>query len=153
MTEEMPVSTDTVEQAAPVQTEDALKPGLKRASPGAADGQRGEITANTLARMMGLATVVDLKLLENKIDLLTTKISNMTVRMEKVSATMSRVPSGADLERIDVQIGALRTMLREVLGPVVDGTPGKKTDVKIRSNTAAPEKAAPTEPIEPPSEG
>lgn len=76
---------------------------------------RGDISAATLGRMMGLATSGELKLLEGKIDLLSSKVNALTVRMEKVMSVISNAPSGADLERIDVQIGHLRTMIRETL--------------------------------------
>ena len=79
------------------------------------DEQRGDISASTIARMMGLATVSETKLVEGKIDLLATKISTLQVKIEKALSILGNVPTGADLERIDVQIGALRQLIREVV--------------------------------------
>ena len=90
-------------------------------------GPNNEITAATVGRMMGLATVTEVKLLESKLDLLGTKISNITTRLEKALAILQRAPSGADLERIDVQIGALRTLVRDTLAGVAGEMVSQKT--------------------------
>lgn len=76
---------------------------------------RTEVSASAVGRMMGLATTSDLRLLEGKIDLLSTRISNVLVRLEKAISIVQNAPTGSDLERIDVQMGSLKTMLKEVL--------------------------------------
>ena len=76
---------------------------------------RGDVSAATIGRMLGLAGSGELKLLEGKIDLVSTRVSNLTVRMEKITAGLQKLPSAVDLERIDVQIGNLRTMLRNFI--------------------------------------
>lgn len=78
-------------------------------------GAPREVTAATIGRMMGLATTVEIKLLEGKIDLLSTRLNNLGVKLEKMSGLLQGAPTGSDLERIDVQIGSLRSMLRESL--------------------------------------
>lgn len=111
-------------------------------SAGTEEGTRGEITATTIARLMGLATVSELKLIESKLDLVVSKITNFTARLEKISAILAQAPTGSDLERIDVQIGALRSLIREtfsnVAGQMVSGkneeVSGKKSPIKITSN-------------------
>ena len=106
--------------------------------------ERGEISAATIARMMGLATVTETKLVEGKIDLLTAKLNTVQVKLEKVIALLGNVATGADLERIDVQVGALRTLVREVMGGAQAGKQqpqqapveeGKKPTVRIQSNS------------------
>ena len=74
---------------------------------------RGEVSAATIGRMMGLASTRELTLLDGKLDLVMSKVNNLTVRLDKVLSVLSSAPTGKDLERIDVQIAALRTMLRE----------------------------------------
>jgi hypothetical protein len=74
-----------------------------------------EVSAATIGRMMGLATSTELKLLEGKIDLLSTRMGNVGAKLERLGNLVQNAPTGSDLERIDVQIGALRTMLREAV--------------------------------------
>lgn len=81
----------------------------------AAETPRPEISASAVARMMGVATGSEMKLLESKIDMLSTRISNLGVRLERALTTLNQIPTGADLERIDVQIGALKTLLKDTL--------------------------------------
>ncbi len=76
---------------------------------------RGELSATTIARMLGVATVTDLQLLEGKLDLVATRVQTFATKLDKLSAAMSQVPSGSDLERIDVQISSLKTLLREFM--------------------------------------
>ncbi len=76
---------------------------------------RGDVSAATIGRMLGLAGSGELKLLEGKLDLVSTRVSNLTVRMEKIMGALQKLPSAVDLERIDVQIGNLRTMLRNFI--------------------------------------
>ncbi len=95
--------------------------------------------------MLGLATTGELKLLDGKIDLLTTKMANLTTRMEKILSVLSTTPTGTDLERIDVQIGSLKSMLREFLtGSSSGAEPGERAkvlgnDTAIKTNTPATE--------------
>lgn len=76
---------------------------------------RGDVTAATVARMMGVATASELKLVEGKIDLLATKLAGFGVRLEKMLTILNRAPTGADLERIDVQIGSLKALIKDSL--------------------------------------
>jgi hypothetical protein len=79
------------------------------------DPSRGEVSASTIGRMLGLATVGELHMLESKVDLLTTKLNAFSVRIDRIVSMLSSAPTGKDLERIDVQIAAMRQMLREGL--------------------------------------
>ena len=82
------------------------------------DKNRGEVSAQTIGRMLGLVTVSELKVLEGKLDLVVTKLSSVMVKVEKAVSTLAGMPSGSDLERIDVQIGALRSMIRDVMSNI-----------------------------------
>ena len=75
-----------------------------------------EVSAATIGRMMGLVTAAEFKLLEGKVDLLVTKLTGAVMKVEKVLQILGGAPTGADLERIDVQIGSLKTLIKEVLG-------------------------------------
>ena len=77
---------------------------------------RGEVSAATIGRMLGLASMRELTLLDGKLDLVMSKVNNMTVRLERILTLMGSAPTGKDLERIDVQIAGLRTQLREGAG-------------------------------------
>lgn len=77
-----------------------------------------EISAATIARMMGLVTATDLKLVNSKLDLMLGKLSALSTRVDKVVATLGQTPTGSDLERIDVQIGSLKSMIREMVGGI-----------------------------------
>ena len=99
---------------------------------------RGDVSAVTVARMMGLATLGEVKLVESKVELLATKISTVQVKLEKIFSLLQGVPSGADLERIDIHIGAMKQMLKEFLvargeTPAATGEP-KKPSSKIVTN-------------------
>ena len=83
----------------------------------------GEISAVALGRMLGLATANDIRILEGKIDLLASKMNQLIVKMEKILGTVNKVPTGADLERIDVQIGTLKAAMLDFVsknGPLSD---------------------------------
>jgi hypothetical protein len=115
--------------------------GGSSSTEGSADS-RGEISAATIARMMGLATVSETKLVESKVDLLATKINLLQVKFEKVISLLGNVATGADLERIDVQVGALRQLIRDVLAggkidqrPVEGADAAKKPAAKIQSTS------------------
>ena len=86
---------------------------------------RPEVSASTIARMMGLATVNELALLEGKIDLLSTRITAMTAKLDRIAASVNGMPSGSDLERIDVQIGSLKSLIKEALVGIVSGAEAK----------------------------
>ena len=84
----------------------------------AVDGPKQEVTAATIGRMMGLATVSDLRLLDSKIDLAATRITGISTKMEKALTMLNSAPTAADLERIEVQIGALKTTMKEAVSSI-----------------------------------
>jgi len=98
------------------------------------------VSAATIGRLMGLATTSELKLLEGKIDLMASKINNMMVRVDRLTVLFNSMPTGADLERIDVQIGALKTLIRDTLTALAGKDPApaeptaRRTGANIVSN-------------------
>lgn len=91
---------------------------------------RGEVSAATLGRMLGLATVSELNVIESKLDLLASKINQSTAKMEKILGILQKAPSGADLERIDVQIATLKAAVIDFVTFAKGGvqTPETKTE-------------------------
>ena len=99
------------------------------------DLPRTEVSAQAVARMMGVATNTEIKLLEGKLDLISSRLSNMTVRLEKIVGQFNQLPTGSDLERIDVQIGSLKTMLREFITGAKEAASPSKTKEAKKSTT------------------
>lgn len=83
-------------------------------TPGGESG-RGDVSASTIARMMGMATAAEFRVLEGKVDLLASKLNSVTGKLERISSVLANVPTGSDLERIDVQISTMRSSLNEAV--------------------------------------
>lgn len=79
------------------------------------DAPKAEVSAATIGRMMGLATITDLKLLDSKVDLLATRMASITMKVDKMLTMLTAVPNGNDLERIDVQIASMKELMRDLL--------------------------------------
>jgi hypothetical protein len=103
---------------------------------GAPEAPRVEVSAATVGRMLGLASASELKLLEGKVDLLSSKVNAIAVRIEKILSVLNSAPTGGDLERIDMQIGSIKTMVKEAIAGAAEGsaTSTKKTGGRILSN-------------------
>ena len=97
------------EQADQITTTGSETPAAKT------EAARGEVSAQTIARLMGIVTQSDLKLLDGKLDLLVSRLGTISVRLDKVTTLLQQAPTGNDMERIDVQIGTLRSSMRELL--------------------------------------
>ncbi|MCB0337376.1 MAG: hypothetical protein KDD62_13765, partial [Bdellovibrionales bacterium] len=82
------------------------------------DEKRGEVTASTLGKLMGLATSNEMRLMEGKVDLLSTRVNAIIMKLEKMALLIQDTPSSSDLDRIDVQLASLRTLIKDV----VDGS-------------------------------
>lgn len=105
-----------------------------------ADAPKGDVTAVTIARMMGLATSTELRLLEGKVDLMSSRLTSLTMRAEKILTMLQSTPTGSDLERIDVQIGSLRTMLRDSMAKIIGEAAATATAEASAPNAPAAEK-------------
>lgn len=79
-----------------------------------------DVSAATIGKMLGLVTLADFQVLQGKVDLLSTRVNNMATRVDKMLQMLSRTPTGADLERIDVQLAALRTLITDALSAKTD---------------------------------
>ena len=79
------------------------------------ESKRGEVSAATIGRMLGLVTQSEFSVLEGKVDLVLTRLSTVLAKLERVATMVNAQPLGSDLERIDAQIAALRSLLKEAL--------------------------------------
>jgi len=99
---------------------------------------RVEVSAQTITRMMGLASTTDLKLLEGRVDLLTSKVSSLLIKVDRVLTMFSSVPTPSDIGRLEIQLGSIKSMLRETL-EVVSAAPNAGAKEKEASSEAAQE--------------
>jgi len=79
---------------------------------------RVDVSAATVARMMGIASTNDLRVLEGRIDLLTSKVAAILTKMDRCLSMFSSVPSASDIGRIEVQLAAMKSMIRELTDAV-----------------------------------
>lgn len=86
----------------------------------AEESQRAEVSAKAIGRMMGLATVSELRLLEAKIDVTNTRLEALGHKLDKCTEQLSKLPSGADQERVEVQLASIRGQLKELLQQLLD---------------------------------
>lgn len=105
--------------------------GTKAAS---AESPKSEISGAAVARMMGIASSVELKILESKVDLVASRLTSLSVKLEKVIGQFGSLPSGSDLERIDVQIGSLKGLVRDLLVTINAEKVNAGTPAQAKSN-------------------
>lgn len=80
-----------------------------------ADAPRVEVSAATVARMMGIASTSDLRVIEGRIDLLTSKVAAILTKVDRCLSMFSSVPTASDIGRLEVQVAAIKTMMKEIL--------------------------------------
>ena len=100
--------------------DEPLKPSAS--STAAAESNRIEVSATTVTRMMGIASSSDIKLLEGRVELLSAKVTSLLTKVERVMSMFSSVPSASDIDRLEIQIGTLKSLIREVLENIGDNS-------------------------------
>ena len=100
------------------------------------DGRRGEVSVATIGRMLGLVTSSDLVVLEKKLDLLSTRVNSIVTKIDRLHTAVAALPAGSDFERLEVQLGVLRTALKEALAKLPQGRESGQplSKIKIQSN-------------------
>jgi len=99
----------------------SASPGLAAAVPptaaagSAQEAPRVEVSAATITRMMGIASTADLRILEGRVDLLTSKVTGLLTKVDRVLSMFGSIPTSSDIGRLEIQVGALKSMLRELL--------------------------------------
>lgn len=82
------------------------------------DSPRVDVSAATVARMMGIASTSDLRVLEGRVDLLTSKVSAILTKMDRCLSMFSSIPTASDIGRLEVQVSAVKSMMKELLDSV-----------------------------------
>lgn len=80
-----------------------------------------EVSAYAVARMMGVATATDIRILEGKLDLISARVNTIGAKIDRMHTLFQQMPTGSDLERIDVQIGGVKSTLRDLVAVVGGG--------------------------------
>ena len=81
---------------------------------------KSEVSARAIGRLMGLATVSELRLLDAKLDSISSRMESVVGRVDKCMEQISKLPSGSDHERVEVQLASIRSQLKELLQHLVD---------------------------------
>lgn len=82
------------------------------------EGPRVDVSAATVARMMGIASTNDLRVLEGRVDLLTSKVAAILTKMDRCLSMFSSIPTASDIGRLEVQLAAVKSMMKELLDSV-----------------------------------
>ena len=109
----------------------APKPPAAPAASAAAESPRVEVSAATVTRMMGIASTADLRLLEGRVDLLTSKVTGLLTKVDRVLTMFGSIPTSSDIGRLEIQIGAVKSMLRELMeSQEASGSAKRQPDTK-----------------------
>ena len=121
----------------------------ERGSGAEGDRKAGEVSAATIARMMGLITAADFNLLEGKIELVSSKLNALGAKVDRVLTSLGDSVTGNDLDRIDIQLASIRSLLKEYIvgeneaaGQTAQSGEVKKKERKIVSNASEGESGA-----------
>lgn len=135
-TSEAPPSSAKPQQPEGAAPDPTVVPPSAKPSPApplaaSADAPRVEVSAATVTRMMGIASTADLRLLEGRVDLLTSKVTGLLTKVDRVLSMFGSIPTSSDVGRLEIQIGAVKSMLRELLeANDGSGTAKRQTDTK-----------------------
>ena len=115
---EKPVIAKEREEAAKPPLEEKSATNLPTANFQIPDGPRVDVSAATVTRMMGIASVSDLRVLEGRIDLLTSKVAAILTKVDRCLSSFASVPTASDIGRLEVQLAAVKTMMKELFDSV-----------------------------------
>lgn len=88
------------------------------------EAPRIDVSATTITRMMGIASVSELKLVETRIDLVTAKVTTVLAKFDKLMSTVNALPTGSDIDRLEIQLSSVKSVMKEVLEAVQGGNTG-----------------------------
>ena len=112
------ISRDTSRDGDVAKAEDSRSAASVPGASAIPEPPRIDVSAATVARMMGIASTSDLRVLEGRIDLLTSKVAAILTKVDRCLSMFSSVPSASDIGRVEVQVAAIKSMMREVLDVV-----------------------------------
>jgi len=82
------------------------------------EGPRVDVSAATVVRMMGIASTSDLRVLEGRVDLLTSKVAAILTKLDRCLSMFGSIPTASDIGRLEVQLAAVKTMMKELFDSV-----------------------------------
>jgi hypothetical protein len=119
------------------QLDQAAIPAQSQPLSAAGANPRVEVSAQTIARMMGIASSTDLQLLEGRLDLLASRVSTLMMKVDKVLAGLGALASAGDIGRLETQIASMKSILREAVESIgsVQETPraGDRENIEAQS--------------------
>jgi hypothetical protein len=108
---------DEIEEAEnqAVAEETASESSSSAAPQTAAGGTTRDLMVSTLVHLMGLPTGKQLEVLETKVDAVASKLTTLSLKLDRLAAQEDERDMGSVLDRIDLQIADLRTLIKKVL--------------------------------------
>ena len=103
----------SIEQSA--ESQDAIIRGGSVDEPKRASGGSRELAVSTLIHLMGLPTSNELAVLETKVDSVARKVNTLSLKIDRLAKESDERDFGSVLDRIDLQIADLRTLIKKVL--------------------------------------
>ena len=97
------------ENASPATASDAHR------GPSIESGERNrtEVSAQTLTRIMGIASVADIQMLEGHLEVVSSKLATLTSKTDKILAALNNVASMADISRLETQVTSIKAGIKE----------------------------------------
>ena len=65
------------------------------------------------------------------VDLLTAKVTNVLTKVDKIASTVNALPSGSDMDRLEIQLGSIKAVMKEILESVSSGDEAGKSASKV----------------------
>ena len=81
-----------------------------------------EVPVSTIVHLMGLASQADFSMLDNKLDMLNSKITAMQLKIDRLASQLSSQTQETYIERLDFQIADIRSMMRKVVPTLLSTT-------------------------------
>lgn len=96
-----------------------------------------EVSASAVVHLLGLSTAAQLRVVEDKLDLLSTKVAGLVSKVERIANQVGQAQKENLLDRIDVQLSDIKALLRK--SQLVGGTSHHDRD---ESKDSSPKSAA-----------
>lgn len=73
-----------------------------------------EVPVSTIVHLLGVPTQQDIRVLESKIDMLSSKLTAVALKLDRVAGQVATMANEFYLDRIDFQISDIRALMRKV---------------------------------------
>ena len=81
-----------------------------------------DVPIATIVHLLGISTTNDLAALEQKLDVLQSKITSVALKVDRMSAQLTQLSNDLYLDRIDFQLADIRQMMKKVFPHVLSTT-------------------------------